>query len=109
MSRESYEDMKAQRDAIQARYDTLLAQYHSLRLEGANLPLPKAQRAEPDPVMQAISARSFGNRRLSKHYAELVMLRRSQGCSESAIAEEILRGESDFDAAIASLGPVPVD
>lgn len=104
VGRESFEDMKAQRDAIQVRYDTLLAQYHSLRLEGANLPYPKAERSAPiDLVAQASIKRSFGNRALRKQYAELAALRRSEGIPEAEIAAEIERGESDFDAAVATM------
>lgn len=108
VSRESFEDMKAQRDAALSRYDTLLAQYHSLRLEGANLPYPKAEPRELDIVAQASVARSFGSRLLRKQYAELAALRRSQGVVEQAIADEILRGESESDEAMTELGSVPM-
>lgn len=109
VSRESFEDMKAQRDAIQLRYDTLLAQYHSLRLEGANLPYPKAERVAVDVVAQASVARSFGNRGLRKQYADLAAFRRAQGATEESIAAEIMQGDSEADDAIAHLGSVPVE
>ena len=104
VSREAFEDMKAQRDDFRTRYDTLLAQYHSLRLEGANLPYPKAEKVEVDVVAQASIRRSFGSKVLRKQYAELASMRRSQGATEEAIAEEILKGYSESDDAISMLG-----
>ena len=106
VSREAFDDMKAQRDDYKTRFDTLLAQYHSLRIEGANLPYPKAEKQEVDVVSQAIIARSFGSKLLRKQYAELVQFRRSQGATEEAIAEEIKRGTSESDDAISNLGSV---
>ena len=109
VSREQFEDMRAQRDDFRQRYDTLLAQYHSLRLEGANLPYPKAEKAEIDEVTQAIIARSFGSKLLRKQYAQLVTMRRAVGTPEHEIAAEILRGESDADDAMQSLGSVEME
>ena len=109
VSREAFEDMKAQRDDFRTRYDTLLAQYHSLRLEGANLPYPKAEKVELDEVAQAIIARSFGSKLLRKQYAGLVAMRRSVNVPEHEIAAEILRGESSFDEAMENLGQVTVE
>ena len=110
VSRESYEDMKAQRDDWRTRHDALTEKYHALRMEGANIPYPKAERADaPDVVTQAILARSFGNKILRKQYSELVNLRRAEGAPEDAIAAEILKGQSDFDDAVTAIGSVPVE
>lgn len=97
----------AERDEWRTRHDLLMEKYHALRMEGQNVPLPKATaNKELDVVSQAIVKRSFGNKVLRRQYADLVNLRRSQDVSEDDIAAEILRGESDADEAIRTLGSV---
>lgn len=104
MSREAYEDMKAQRDRLQDRFDLLLEGYQALRMQGANPASPPPEKVTNDVVAQASIKRSFGSRALRKQYAELAALRRSQGVSEDEIAAEIMRGESGFDEEYETLG-----
>lgn len=79
-----------------ARYDALFEKYHALRVEGANIPLPAAPKAEPSAVMQAIiakSGRGANARILRKHYEDYVNLQRAANIPEEEIAAAIRAGE----------------
>lgn len=95
--------LDAARNTADARYADLLEKYHALRVAGANTAdaaPPRAERAEPDPVTQAIIKRSGGNPLLRKHYAEYVRDQRSAGTADEDIAKSILEGQSLVDEGI---------
>lgn len=54
--REQYEDMRAQRDAWQQRYDTLFERYHSLRPLQSPVNPMKAIPPKPDSATQTLEA-----------------------------------------------------
>lgn len=54
--REQYEDMRAQRDAWQQRYDTLFERYHSLRPLQSPVNPMKAIPPKPDSATETLDA-----------------------------------------------------
>ncbi len=78
-------------------YEKLLDKYHALKLAGASIPekLEPATPKEPDPVTQAIIAKSKGSVVLRKHYADYVAEQRRMAVSDDEIAEAINRGQDD--------------
>lgn len=56
VSREQYEDMRAQRAAWQQRYDTLLDKYHSLRAFQSPVNPMKAIPPRPDSATETLDA-----------------------------------------------------
>lgn len=92
------EDYKGHLKSERARFDTLLANYHALKLSGAAVPDPKPEPRpipEPDIVTQAIIQRAGTSKQLRKQYAEFVTEQRREGVSDDEIAHAILTGVDD--------------
>jgi len=76
---------------LEARYDALVEKYTA-----KSDPPPSLVRRMPDPVTQAILAKSGSDQRLRKHFAAFVTEQRAAGLDEEAIAAAIRMGEDDM-------------
>lgn len=94
-----------QLECERARYDALLEKYHALKVVGAAPEVIRApiEAPEPDPVTQAILARSHGNARLYQHHVAFANRQRALGIDETNIALAIQIGMPD-DAGVVGVG-----
>ena len=97
VSRGRYEDAVERLERMDAQYASLFDRYHTLKLQGANVPEPVTQlpRKEPDPVMQAISNVAGNNPALRVMMVQQAMQDRRHGLNDSQIALNIERGVPD--------------
>lgn len=82
------------------RYDALLDKYHALKIVGAGLPPEPRTPAPPNPVTQAIIAKSHGNPTLLAHHRAWANEQQALGVSETNIALAIQAGLPDDMGAV---------